>query len=212
MEKINHIGWIGLRLNDACQKLTRAAYTSRWIQHLTALLLLNSLQTDQLKKLIDLPRLCRKPGLSAGCSTLNIISLYEVGDYKNTSYLVFESVEGITLREVIKRKKPISVPDALKIMGQILDGISQAHQQGIIHNDLKPENIMISRQGVPRVMDFGISMMVEENSQANTPQRGTLLFMAPECFSGGAISKSADVFSLGLILYELLTFTPCVED
>ena len=68
----------------------------------------------------------------------NIISLYEVDEYKNTPLLVFEYVEGFTLRQVIKSKKPLSVPNAMKIMSKILDGISHAHKHGIIHNDLKP--------------------------------------------------------------------------
>lgn len=140
----------------------------------------------------------------------NIISLYEVGDYNNTPYLVFEYVEGVSLREVIKRKKRLPVYKAVKIMSQILDGISQAHQQGIIHNDLKPENILITRNGVPRVMDFGISLIADEDSNSNHPQKGTLHYMAPECFSDGVISKGTDVFSLGLIFYEMLTFSPCI--
>ena len=141
----------------------------------------------------------------------NIISLYEVGEHNNTPYLVFEYVEGFTLREVIKRKKALSIPNVLKIMSLILDGISQAHQQGIIHHDLKPENILISSKGVPRVMDFGISLITNENSEANHQQKGTLQYMAPECFSDGVVSTSTDVFSLGLIFYEMLTFTPCIE-
>lgn len=140
----------------------------------------------------------------------NIISLFEVGVYNNTPYLVFEYVEGITLREVINKKKSLTINNAVKIMGQILDGISQAHEQGIIHNDLKPENILISDKGVPRVMDFGISMILNEKKQANHHQKGTLHYMAPECFSDGVITKSSDVFSLGLIFYEMLTFTPCI--
>ena len=141
----------------------------------------------------------------------NIISLYEVGEYNNTPYLVFEHVEGFTLREVIKQKKNLSIQNSLKMMSRILDGVSLAHQQGIIHNDLKPENIMISGKGVPRVMDFGISLITNKDSQATHQQKGTLQYMAPECFSAGAMGKSADVFSLGLILYEMLTFTPCIE-
>ncbi|MGD9162185.1 MAG: serine/threonine-protein kinase, partial [Desulfobacteraceae bacterium] len=140
----------------------------------------------------------------------NIISLYEVSNYKNTPYLVFEYVEGISLREIIKRKKHFSVHKAVKLMSQILDGISQAHQQGLVHNDLKPENILISGKGVPMIMDFGISLIANDNSQADCPQKGTLHYMAPECFSNGVISKRTDVFSLGLIFYEMLTFTPCI--
>ena len=141
----------------------------------------------------------------------NIISLYEVGEHNHTPHLVFEYVEGFTLREIIKRKKPLSIHNAAKIMSLILSGISHAHQQGIIHNDLKPENIIISKKGIPRVMDFGISQIINDKSQANYQQKGTLHYMAPECFSNGVINKRSDVFSLGLILYEMLTFTPCFE-
>ena len=141
----------------------------------------------------------------------NIISIYETGEYKNTPYLVFEYVEGISLRDVLKKKNSLTIHNAVKLMSQILNGIALAHEHGIIHNDLKPENILICNKGVPRVMDFGISMIVNEKNQAEHPQKGTLHYMAPECFSNGVIGKSTDVFSLGLILYEMLTFTPCVE-
>jgi serine/threonine protein kinase len=141
----------------------------------------------------------------------NIIPLYEAGEYKGIPYLVFEYMEGLTLKEIIKKKDSLSIYDAVKLMSQILDGVAYAHQHGIIHRDLKPGNILISREGVPRVMDFGISLMIGLENETVPDKKGTLQYMSPEHFSNAAISKSSDVFALGLILYEMLTYTPCIE-
>ena len=141
----------------------------------------------------------------------NIIPLYEVGESKGIPYLVFEYVEGFALEEVIKRKGSLSVSGAVTLMSQILDGVSYAHQQGIIHRDLRPANILISRKGLPRVMDFGISQMIGSEDGTESDIKGTLQYMSPEHFSKEDISLASDVFALGLILYEMLTHTPCFE-
>ena len=135
----------------------------------------------------------------------NIISFYEAGEQKGVPYLVSEYVEGENLADLIKRKKTFSVREALEMMSQILDGMAYAHQHGIIHNDLKPENILISDEGVPRIKDFNISLMVSDENSANYQQKEILQYTAPECLQKGEKYKSSDVYSLGMILYEMLT-------
>jgi HD-like signal output (HDOD) protein len=97
-------------------------------------------------------------------------------------------------------------------MSQVLDGVAYAHQQGVVHRDLSPSNIMISKNGVPRVMDFGISQMIGSESSAGQSIKGTLRYMSPEHFSTNqVIGPGSDVFALGLILFEMLTFTRAID-
>src|SRR3990172_106091 len=90
----------------------------------------------------------------------NIVSLYEVGDCDGKPFVVLEYVEGVSLRELMKQEGVIVVPKAVSLMIQILDGIAYGHQMGIIHRDLNPSNIMIDRNNIPRIMDFGLSIII----------------------------------------------------
>ena len=140
----------------------------------------------------------------------NIISFYEIGEQKGIPYLVSEYFEGEILSDLIKRKKSLPVRDAVKIMSQILDGMAHAHQQGIVHNDLRPENILISSDGVPGIKDFGISMMACHGTGRNCTEKEITQYTAPECFLKGVMNKSSNVYSLGMILYEMLTSKPSI--
>ena len=140
----------------------------------------------------------------------NILSFYEIGEQKGVPYLVSEYYDGETLADLIKSKKSFSVSDAVKMMSQILDGISYAHNQGIIHNDLRPENILIGDDGGVRIRGFGISIMINRLKGSDNRQKEITRYTAPECFLKGEAYKSSDVYSLGMILYEMLTFRPCM--
>lgn len=135
----------------------------------------------------------------------NIISFYEMGEYKGLPYLVSEYFEGNNLTDFIKTKKSFSVIDSVKMMSQILDGIAHAHKQGIIHNDLKPENILISDDGVPGIKDFCITGMINEQTGRDGQQKEISQYTAPESLLKGETYKSSDIYSLGMILYEMLT-------
>jgi eukaryotic-like serine/threonine-protein kinase len=138
----------------------------------------------------------------------NIIPIFEAGEQKGIPYLVFEFVAGISLKDAIEKKKPLSVTHAVAFMRQILRGVGYAHKKGIIHLDLKPGNILISKSGVPRVMDFGISMMMGSDNGRGQNLRGTRRYMSPEHFSEKPLGPYTDVFALGLIFFEMLTRTP----
>ena len=140
----------------------------------------------------------------------NIISFYEIGEHKDTPYLVSEYFEGENLAELIKRKKPLPVRDAVKIMSQILDGMANAHQHGVIHNDLRPENILISSERVPGIKDFVIPMMIRNEKAVNCPEKEITQYTAPECLLKRDMNKGSNVYSLGMILYEMLTSKPCI--
>lgn len=141
----------------------------------------------------------------------NIIPLYEAGEDKNQLYLVFEYVDGISLKEQIKQNGPYVVHEAIKIMIQILDGISKAHENEIVHRDLSPSNIMLDKNGLARIMDFGISIVIGKNGKAEKEIAGTPCYMSPEHFSKNGLSTQSDIFSLGLIFYEMLVAKPAVE-
>jgi HD-like signal output (HDOD) protein len=124
-------------------------------------------------------------------------------------FLVFEYVEGVSLRDYLRQHAPVPAADAVKLFEQLLDGMAHAHGQGIVHLDLSPGNIMIDRAGVPRVMDFDLSKKVHA-AVADGPVVGTPRYMTPEHFTTGRTDCRTDVYALGLIFYEMLLHRPAV--
>lgn len=135
----------------------------------------------------------------------NIVPIFEAGEEQGDLYLVFEFVPGQNLGEYLKANGRQSAVKAIAILGPVLDAIAHAHAAGIIHRDLKPNNILIDNDGTPRVMDFGIAARVEALSGEDEAFMGTPAYMAPECFALRESSERTDVFSAGLVFYELLT-------
>lgn len=131
----------------------------------------------------------------------NIVTVYEAGEYEGSPYLVFEYVDGSSLKDLLKREGVLPIHRSLSLLSRVLAGVAYAHQKGIIHRDLKPSNIIIDRNDIPRIMDFGISSL----AGAEKDMAGTFSYMSPELFSQPALSFQSDIFSLGLILYEMLT-------
>lgn len=140
----------------------------------------------------------------------NIVPIFEADDFKGTPYLVFEYVHGISLKQLLE-KTHLSIPQSLKIITQVSDGVAYAHEHGIIHRDLKPSNILISNKGVPRITDFGISEKVGAHNLGGNVLKGSLPYMAPEHFSEKPIYPSSDIFSVGLILHEMLTHVQAIN-
>ncbi|MBW1979974.1 MAG: HDOD domain-containing protein [Deltaproteobacteria bacterium] len=141
----------------------------------------------------------------------NIIPIFEVGAHKDLPYLVFEYIDGTSLKELIRAQDQFPIPGAVGLMTQIVDGLAYAHQRGIIHRDLSPANVLIGSNGVPRIMDFGISKMLNGSAETAADLRGTLRYMSPEHFANKPITPASDVFALGLIFYELLVGTAAVD-
>jgi serine/threonine protein kinase len=139
----------------------------------------------------------------------NILSLYEAGLHGSMPYLVFEYVEGLSLRDWLRQHAPVPPAEAVELFEQILSGIAHAHEQAIVHLDLSPGNIMIDRGGVPRVMDFDLSRKAHAASSGG-PIVGTLRYMSPEHFTTGQTDCRTDVYALGLIFYEMLAQQPAV--
>jgi serine/threonine protein kinase len=135
----------------------------------------------------------------------NIVPIFEAGEEGGDLYLVFEYVPGSTLADFLRKSGPLPPAKAASLLKPILEAVAYAHGQGIIHRDLKPSNILLDEDGTPRVMDFGISMRIEDASVGGQNYVGTPAYMAPEYIRTREVSERVDVFAAGLILYELLT-------
>ena len=133
----------------------------------------------------------------------NLVTLYEIGTYHHLRYLVFEFVDGESLKERLARESTLNLHDAVIITSQILAGLDHLHSNGIVHRDLSPANILLTHDGVPKVTDFGISTYYRERGNEDE-FGGTLPYMSPEPFAGLPLGPYSDVFSLGAILFEMI--------
>lgn len=143
---------------------------------------------------------------AASLSHPNIVSIYDVGHEDGLHYIVMELIEGKTLKEIIKEKGKLDWREANKIASQIASGLSQAHQNHIVHRDIKPHNIIITKDGVAKVTDFGIAKAVS-NSTINAfgSTIGSVHYFSPEHARGGYTDEKSDIYSLGVVLYEMCT-------
>src|SRR5579862_9270336 len=135
----------------------------------------------------------------------NVCRTYGLERFPGMMLIVMEYVEGETLRTILDRAKGVSVSQGLLWSQEICDALTAAHEKGIVHRDLKPENIMIDRQGHVKVMDFGIARSIQSDQITAGTIVGTPRYMSPEQAAGGAIGQTSDIYSLGLLLYELFT-------
>ena len=136
----------------------------------------------------------------------NIVSVYDVGEEEGMHYIVMEFVDGITLKRYIEQKGKLKVKEAVGIALQIAAGLDAAHAHNIIHRDIKPQNILISRDGTAKVSDFGIAKAASSNTiTANA--MGSVHYISPEQARGGFSDEKSDIYSLGVTLYEMLSGT-----
>jgi len=136
----------------------------------------------------------------------NIVSIYDVGEEDDIYYIVMEYVEGMTLKQYIQKNSPIPIETALDIMKQITAAISHAHHNGIIHRDIKPQNILIDHEGTVKITDFGIAMALSATNITQTNAvLGSVHYLSPEQARGGMANKKSDIYSLGIVMFELLT-------
>ena len=140
----------------------------------------------------------------AGLSHPNIVSVYDVGEDDGLYYIVMELVEGITLKRFIEKRKKLDVKEAVGIAIQIAMGMEAAHTHHIIHRDIKPQNIIISREGKVKVADFGIAKAATSNTISQNAI-GSVHYLSPEQARGGYSDERSDIYSLGVTLYEMLS-------
>jgi len=143
---------------------------------------------------------------AAALSSQNLVAIYDVGTYLGNNYIVMEFVDGITLKEYIKQKAPLEWKEAVVIATQVLQGISHAHKRGIVHRDIKPQNIMLTRAGIAKVMDFGIARATSSHTmKIGDTTIGSVHYFSPEQARGKHTDERSDIYSLGVVLYEMLT-------
>ncbi len=141
---------------------------------------------------------------AAGLMHPNIVNVYDVGEENGFHYIVMELVEGITLKKYIEKKARLSVKEAVSIAIQVSMGIEAAHNNHIIHRDIKPQNIIISRDGKVKVTDFGIAKAATSNTITSNVM-GSVHYTSPEQVRGGFSDEKSDIYSLGITLFEMLT-------
>src|SRR5215471_20224578 len=153
-----------------------------------------------------------------GLNHPNILTVYEIGEDHSIHYIASELIEGETLRDRLARG-PMQLSEALDVAIQVTSALAAAHQAGIVHRDIKPENIMLRPDGYAKVLDFGIAKLAEQELPTSMPKDealllvetnlgsvlGTVRYMSPEQARGGHVDKTTDIWSLGVVLYEMVT-------
>ncbi|AJS57865.1 Stk1 family PASTA domain-containing Ser/Thr kinase [Paenibacillus sp. IHBB 10380] len=153
-------------------------------------------------------RFRREAQSAASLSHPNVVSIYDVGQEDEIHYIVMEYVEGYNLNEIIKERAPLQVEESVRIATQICDALDHAHQNQIIHRDIKPHNILIGRNGRVKVTDFGIARAVTSTTITQTGSLiGSVHYFSPEHAKGVATGEKSDLYSLGIVMYQMLTAT-----
>ncbi len=134
----------------------------------------------------------------------NIVNIYDVGSEDGLYYIVMEYIEGITLKQYIAKKGRLGYNEALSIAIQMARGIEAAHNKGIVHQDIKPQNIIISKEGKVKVTDFGIARAANSNT-IHAGSMGSVHYVSPEQARNGFVSYASDIYSLGIVMYEMVT-------
>lgn len=163
----------------------------------------NDLSTDE----VNLKRFQREAMAITSTSHPNIVEVFDVGQDGDQNYIVMEYVYGKTLKKLIRQRGVIPVDEAVNIMKQLVSAVAHAHHQGIIHRDIKSQNVLVKDDGTVKLSDFGIAQMgdaAQQLTQAETVV-GSVHYLAPEVASGKPASFQSDIYSLGIVFYEILT-------
>jgi|GEM_PF-3424492 len=135
----------------------------------------------------------------------NIVQIYAIHVVQNIYFIMMEYVEGTTLRDVIRREGRITEERTLRIMDQVSLALAETHKRGIIHRDIKPQNILLTTEGIPKVADFGLAVHMHETRDGQTSTAGTPTYMSPEQAKGELPTPSSDIYSLGVVMYFMLS-------
>lgn len=163
------------------------------------------LRADLSQDTVSILRFEREAQAATALSHPNIVEIYDVGDYKGHHYIVMEYVPGKTLKQIIRERGPLMKEEAIDIMKQLTSAIFEAHKKGIIHRDIKPQNIIVKSDGTIKILDFGIATAKGSSqlTQANNVM-GSVHYLAPELAKGDGASSQSDVYAMGIVLFEML--------
>ena len=138
----------------------------------------------------------------------NIVSVYDVSRSDGMEYIVMELIDGITLKQYMDNRAPLSWRETLHFSMQIAKALEHAHSRGIIHRDIKPHNVMILKDGSVKVADFGIARIVSAQNTLTKEALGSVHYISPEQAKGARVDNRSDIYSLGVVMYEMLTGRP----
>jgi eukaryotic-like serine/threonine-protein kinase len=179
------------------------------IQRFVAIKTMRLDQLDEPEKIQEIKGRFFREAESAGrLSHPNIVTIYDAGEQNELGYIAMEFVEGRSLKEWSRKPNLMELPELVQTLASVADGLDYAHQQGVVHRDIKPANIMITKDRLVKVMDFGIAKMASSNKTQTDIVLGTPTYMSPEQIAGKKVDGRSDVFSLGIVLFELLTGQP----
>ena len=153
-------------------------------------------------------RLVREARAAGRLQHPNIVTIFDAGEHDGRSYIAMEYVPGETLRSLIRRRAPLPLRRRLELIEGACAGLAHAHRAGVVHLDIKPDNLMLDETGVVKVLDFGIARVLQGDALATRNLSGTLSYMSPEQIAGKSLDRRSDVFSLGCSSFELLAYWP----
>ena len=176
------------------------------IQRFVAIKTMRLDQVDSDDKLQDVKaRFFREAESTGRLSHPNIVTIYDAGEENDLGYIAMELIEGTPLKQWARKPNLMPVNEVLLTVATVADALDYAHQQGVVHRDIKPANIMLTKDRVVKVMDFGIAKMASSSKTQTNIVMGTPTYMSPEQIAGKKVDGRSDIFSLGVVLFELLT-------
>ena len=138
----------------------------------------------------------------------NIVSVYDVSTSLTADYIVMELIEGISLKQYMEKKGVLNWKETLHFAIQIAKALEHAHSRGIVHRDIKPHNVMVLKNGSVKVTDFGIARMMSKGNTLTKEALGSVHYISPEQAKGGRVDNRSDIYSLGVVMYEMITGRP----
>ena len=163
------------------------------------------LKSDYRSDQVFIQKFLSEAQAAAGLMHPNVVNVYDVGQDRGLYYMVMELVEGITLKDYIQKKGKLSAKETISISIQMVTGIQAAHNRHIIHRDIKPQNIIISKEGKVKVTDFGISRATTSTQTISASVMGSVHYTSPEQARGGRVDEKSDIYSAGITMYEMIT-------
>ncbi len=163
------------------------------------------LKSDYRSDQVFIQKFLSEAQAAAGLMHPNVVNVYDVGQDRGLYYMVMELVEGITLKDYIQKKGKLSAKETISISIQMVTGIQAAHNRHIIHRDIKPQNIIISKEGKVKVTDFGIARATTSTQTISASVMGSVHYTSPEQARGGRVDEKSDIYSAGITMYEMIT-------